>query len=173
MSPAPPEWPPVSAGAGPTVVQVATLEQTTYDLALRALGQQDQALSELRSRTGTLLTASSLIASFLGAQAIARNGLSLWIVLALAAFGASVILSIYVLLPKEGLIFALDAPETYEALYDVKDDEAELQRQLAYWLQSFRQANHATIRRLTGAFQLAALALLTEIGLLAVGLALG
>jgi hypothetical protein len=93
---------------------VASLEQTTYELALRALAQQEHALTEIRSRTGTLLTASSLIASFLGAQAIARNGLNVWIVLALVAFGISVVLSIYVLLPKEGLIFALDAPETYE-----------------------------------------------------------
>jgi hypothetical protein len=96
---------------------VASLEQTTYELALRALAQQEHALTEIRARTGTLLTASSLIASFLGAQAIARNGLNLWIVLALVAFGVSVVLSVYVLLPKEGLIFALDAPETYEGLF--------------------------------------------------------
>jgi hypothetical protein len=38
-------------------------------------------------------------------------------VLALVAFGVSVVLSVYVLLPKEGLIFALDAPETYEGLF--------------------------------------------------------
>jgi hypothetical protein len=56
---------------------VASLEQTTYELALRALAQQEHALTEIRARTGTLLTASSLIASFLGAQAIARNGLNL------------------------------------------------------------------------------------------------
>ena len=93
------------------------LEGTAYELALRALAQQEQALTELRARTGTLLTASSLIASFLGAQAISRNGLSVWIVLALVAFGWSVVFSIYGLLPKEDLIFALDAPETYEALY--------------------------------------------------------
>jgi hypothetical protein len=78
---------------------VATLEQTTYELAVRALAQQEQALTEIRSRTGTLLTASSLIASFLGAEAIGRNGLNAWIVLALVAFGLSVVLSIYVLLP--------------------------------------------------------------------------
>src|SRR5215210_154823 len=84
---------------------MVSLEEATYQLALRALGQQEQALTELRARTGTLLTASSLIASFLGAQALARNGLSVWVVLALIAFGVSVVLSIYVLLPKDGLIF--------------------------------------------------------------------
>jgi hypothetical protein len=125
----------------------------------------------LRTRTGTLLTAASLIASFLGGQALAREGLSVWIVLALIAFGASVVLCIYVLLPKDGLIFALDAPETYGALYEVRDDEEEVDRRLAYWLQSFREENHPTVERLTSAFELAGFALLAEIGFLALGLA--
>jgi hypothetical protein len=152
---------------------VTSLEQAAYELALRALAQQEQSLTEIRARTGTLLTASSLIASFLGAQAISRNGLNVWIVLALVAFGWSVVLSIYVLLPKEGLIFALDAPETYEALYDVRDDEEEFARRLVYWVQGFRRGNHPTMQRLTGTFKLAGIALLLEIGLLAAGLAVG
>jgi hypothetical protein len=149
------------------------LEGTAYELALRALAQQEHALTELRARTGTLLTASSLIASFLGAQAISRNGLSVWIVLALVAFGWSVVFSIYVLLPKEDLIFALDAPETYEALYVLRDDEEEFTRRLVYWVQGFREGNHPTIERLTRAFELAGIVLLFEIGLLATGLAVG
>lgn len=152
---------------------MATLEQTTYELAVRALAQQEQALTEIRSRTGTLLTASSLIASFLGAEAIGRNGLNAWIVLALVAFGLSVVLSIYVLLPKAGLIFALDAPETYEALYGVRDDEEEFARRLTYWVQGFREGNHSTVHRLTRTFEFASAALLIEIVLLAAGLAVG
>jgi hypothetical protein len=109
---------------------VGTLEQTAYELAVRALAQQEQSLTEIRARTGTLLAASSLIASFLGAQAIGRNGLNVWIVLALAAFAVSVVMSIYVLQPKAGLTFALDAPGTYEALYEVREDEEEYTRRL-------------------------------------------
>ena len=150
---------------------MAKLEQEAHRIAAHALEQQEQALTELRARTGTLLTAASLIASFLGGQALAREGLSLWIVLALIAFGASVVLCIYVLLPKEGLIFAVDAPEAYGALYEVREDDDEVDRRLAYWLQSFREANHPTVKRLTKAFELAGFALLTEIGFLAFGLA--
>jgi hypothetical protein len=76
---------------------MATLERAAHQIASRALSQQEQALTELRTRTGTLLTAASLIASFLGGQALAREGLSVWIVLALLAFSVSVILCIYVL----------------------------------------------------------------------------
>jgi hypothetical protein len=152
---------------------MTSLEGTAYELAVRALAQQEQALTELRARTATLLTASSLIASFLGAQAIGRNGLNVWIVLALVAFGLSVVFCIYVLLPKEGLIFALDAPDTYEALYVVRDDEEEFTRRLVYWVQGFREGNHPTIERLTRTFEVAGIALLFEIGLLAAGLAVG
>jgi hypothetical protein len=152
---------------------MSKLEQEAHRIAAQVLRQQEQALTELRTRTGTLLTAASLIASFLGGQALAREGLSLWIILALVAFGVSVVLCIYVLLPKDGLIYALDAPETYGALYEVRNDEEEIDRRLAYWLQSFREDNHPTIGRLTSAFELAGFALLTEIGLLAVGPAVG
>lgn len=97
--------------------------------------------------------------------------MSIWIILALVAFGVSVVLCIYVLLPKDGLIFALDAPEAYRALYEFRDDDGEVDRRLAYWLQSFRETNHPTVERLTSAFELAGFALLTEIGFLALALA--
>jgi hypothetical protein len=150
---------------------MARLEQEIHRIAAQALSQQEETLTELRARTGTLLTAASLIASFLGGQALAREGLSIWVVAALAAFGVSVVLCIYVLLPKSGLIFALDAPRTYNALYEIRGDPEEIDRRLAYWLQSFREENHPTVERLTKAFELAGLALLSEIAFLAVGLA--
>lgn len=149
---------------------VPTLEQTVYEIAIRALGQQEQTLNDLRARTGTLLTASSLVASFLGVQAIARTGFSVWIVFALMAFSLSVGLSIYALLPKQGVIFALNAAKVYSALIDQRGDEVAWQRQIAYWLQAFRQSNHATVRRVTRVFEVAAFALLAEIGFLAVAL---
>jgi hypothetical protein len=136
-----------------------TLEQTVYDIAIRALSQQEQTLNELRARTGVLLTASALIASFLGAQTVARSGFSVWVIFALTAFSVSIGLSVYALLPKRGLIFALNAAEVYTALVDLRDDEAAWQRQIAYWLQTFRQGNHATVRRVTRVFEVAALAL--------------
>jgi hypothetical protein len=150
---------------------MATLEQEVHRIAAQALSQQEETLTELRARTGTLLTAASLVASFLGGQALTRHGLSIWVIAALAAFGMSVVLSIYVLLPKAGLIFALDAPETYNALYDIREDEEEIDRRLAYWLQSFREKNQLTVGRLTRAFEIAGFALLVEIAFLAVGLA--
>jgi hypothetical protein len=151
---------------------MASLEETSYDIAVRALEQQERSLDELRRRTGSLLTAASLVTSFLGSQAIARHGLSGWIVAALVAFAALVVLAAFVLLPKRDLVFALDAPATYHALYAVSDDENEICRRLAFWLQSFRGLNQESIRRTGRAFEVACTALTTEIALLGLGLAL-
>src|SRR3954447_12527796 len=96
---------------------MAGLEQIAHDAAVRALDEQRASLDELRSRTGPLLTAAAVTASFLGAQAISEHGLTVWVVLALVAFGGSVLASLAVLLPREGLVFALDASILYEELY--------------------------------------------------------
>lgn len=60
------------------------LQKIAYELSLRAFGQQETALDELRRRTATLVAASSLTASFFGAQALATGGLQLFGTLALS-----------------------------------------------------------------------------------------
>ena len=143
-----------------------SLEELSYDVAVRALGQQERLLDDLRARTATLLTAAALIGSFLGAQAIRLHGLSGWVILAFAAFALTIVLTVYVLLPKAKLIFALDASQVYEGLYEVHDNEAEVHRRLAYWIQTFRLENQPAIRRMTLAFRVAAGTLLLELALL-------
>jgi hypothetical protein len=44
-------------------------EKLAYEAALRGLDKQEGLIEELRTRTGVLLAASSLAASFLGQQA--------------------------------------------------------------------------------------------------------
>jgi hypothetical protein len=144
----------------------------TYEIAVRALAQQEGLLGELRSRTGTLLTASSLVGSFLGAEAIASHGLNAWVDLAFGAFAASVVLGLFVLLPKEQLVFVLDGPEAYEQLYGQQEDEREVYRILTYWLEQFRGDNEGPIKSVARAFRFASLALVAEIVFLALALAL-
>src|SRR4029453_10198508 len=107
----------------------ATYERGAYEAAQRALDKQERLLEELRSRTGLLLAAASLAASFLGREAFARDpkrGLALAAVLAfLPAVGGSV----YILLPKRNrFVFALVGAGLYEGLYAVRDDLAEVYR---------------------------------------------
>jgi hypothetical protein len=68
------------------VTDVPTL---VYELALRSLDQQERELGELRARTNTVIAAAALIASFLGAATIERDGLSGWAVVALIVFAGT------------------------------------------------------------------------------------
>jgi hypothetical protein len=90
---------------------------------------------------GTLLAASSLTASFLGAQAIRRSRESLGTleIFALISLAASMLLCINVLLPKSGFVFSLSAPRMYESLFEVANDACELHRRLIYWLEDYWQ----------------------------------
>jgi hypothetical protein len=142
----------------------AIYERLAYEAAQRALDKQERLLEELRSRTGLLLAAASLAASFLGREAFARDpkrGLALLAVLAfLMAVGASV----YILLPKRNkFVFALVGARLYEGLYAVRDDLAEVYRRLAYNLDRFWDDNDAEMQKLFISFRVAAGALSAEI----------
>jgi hypothetical protein len=139
-------------------------ERLAYEAAQRALDKQERLIDELRSRTGLLLAAASLAASFLGREAFAEDPNDGLAILALAAFLVAVAASVYVLLPKAGkFVFALVGAGLYEGLYEVKNDLAEVYRRLAYDLDRFWDENDVELQKLFRAFRLAALALSAEI----------
>jgi hypothetical protein len=142
----------------------ATFERLAYEAAQRALDKQERLLEELRSRTGLLLAAASLAASFLGREAFAvdpKRGLAL---LAVVAFLLAVSASVYILLPKrDKFIFALVGAGLYEGLYAVRDDLAEVYRRLAYDLDRFWERNDVELHRLFTTFRVAAGGLSAEI----------
>ena len=151
---------------------VSALLELSYDAAVRTLDLQERAVEQLRSRTGTLLAASSLTASFLGAETIQHQGrLDTLVVLALVALAVSIVSCVYVLLPTEGLVFSISAPATYEALYEFGDDDDEVRRRLIYWLEEYWQANNGIIEDLGRWFAAAALALTLQLLLWLVALA--
>lgn len=139
---------------------------------MRALRSQEESLTELRSRAGTLLAAASLAASFLGGQALARHGINVFAILALIAFAASIVLCVSVLLPKDDLVFSLDATATYRELYDNASEPLEVQRRLADTLQAFRAENQPALTDLFRRFRWASLALGVEVLAWALELAL-
>jgi hypothetical protein len=110
------------------------VERLAYELSSDAVTRQEKALDELRARTGTLLTASAIVASFLGSSAVMRHGHVLLTVLGFAAFAVSIAASAYVLMPKRGMIF------TFRGSVLLRVDDvpfAELHRRLAYWLDGY------------------------------------
>jgi hypothetical protein len=54
---------------------VPRLEEITYEAGRQALADQEALVSGIRQRTGTLLAAHALVASFLGSATIRTHGL--------------------------------------------------------------------------------------------------
>jgi hypothetical protein len=139
------------------------LEKLAYEMALRGLDKQEKLLEELRARTGVLLAASSLAATFLGQQAFRQVGPPWLALTALASFVVSVAASILVLVPNRRLYFSIRGGGLYGSLYEIRDDEAELYRRLAFDLDRFWNGNNKRIRLLTSAYAIGAGALVIEV----------
>ena len=148
------------------------LEDLAYALSLRALEQQERVLEELRARTGVLLAATALVASFLGGRALS-SAASPWFTLpGVAAATASILLAVYLLAPKSKLEFALDGAAVYEHFAGEGADIPETHRTLAYWLSDAWASNQETIDRLVRLFAFACAALVAAVLVWALALGL-
>jgi hypothetical protein len=96
---------------------VKTLEEITYDAGRHALADQESLVNGIRQRTGTLLAAHALVASFLGAAVIHAEGLRGWSWIALCALVAGLLIAAALLAPWR-LTFAVDARNLYWQLYE-------------------------------------------------------
>jgi hypothetical protein len=141
-----------------------SLEELAHRAGERALDKQERVLEELRSRTGLLLAAASLAASFLGREAFSRDASDVLALLALISFVLAMGGSAYVLLPKtDRFIFAVSAVGLYEGLYGLRTDPDEVYRRLAYDLARFWDANDRQMQKLFRAFRVATVALSAEV----------
>jgi hypothetical protein len=138
-------------------------ERLAYEAALRSLDKQEAYVEELRVRTGVLLAASSLAASFLGQQAFQGSNPRGVVLVALLAFVTSISTDVYILLPKQDLVFAEKGVSLYEGLFAVRGDLPEAYRRLTYELDRFWRSNDEKIQQLIRAFVVAATALIVEI----------
>ena len=121
------------------------LEEIVYQAGRDALADQDAVVTGIRQRTGTLLAAHALVASFLGATTVQAKGLHGWSWWAVAALVTGLAIAA-VLLSNWNLRFAIDAPELYEELYTAAADEAEDETlgwlvSAAYGYQTLRGSN--------------------------------
>jgi hypothetical protein len=141
------------------------LAEIAYERAVHALDQQEAALEELRSRTGTLLAAEALTTSFLGAAAIQHGALELPGRLAIACFGLSLGIALFILVPWRGLQFSLNGPLLYEGLHACGEDDEEVYRRAAYWLDVLWSENRVAIAHLYPLFTVSIAALALEVAL--------
>jgi len=95
---------------------VKTLEEIVYEAGRDALADQEALVAGVRQRTGMLLAAHALVASFLGAATIRENGLDAWgwIAISLLVVG---LVAAGVLLAPWRLKFSVDARELHAELF--------------------------------------------------------
>jgi hypothetical protein len=123
---------------------VPTVEEIVCQAARDALADQDSIVTGIRQRTGTLLAAHALVASFLGATTVKAKGLHGFSWAAIAALLLGLVLSA-VLLSNWKLRFAIDAPDFYVELYD--EAAAEAETGTLGWLVSAAYGYHNLRRR--------------------------
>jgi hypothetical protein len=105
-------------------VAVKTLEEVTYEAGRSALADQESLVVGIRQRTGTVLAAQALVASFLGGTAIKAHGFHVWEWLAVVALVVGLTLAAVILAPWH-LRFAVDARDLYSQLYPQAEAEAD------------------------------------------------
>lgn len=149
--------------------------EVILDEARRGMTIQVAALDELRSRTGLLLAASSLSASFLGSAAATRN-VSLGLVggLAIVAFVVAIGACIRILWPtRDGWTFVTSAKVLAEDWIDHDyGDTCKMERFIAEKLEEYFDANKGRLDPLYEWFRAAAFAVGFEVILGSVQLAM-
>lgn len=140
------------------------LAQLSYEAAVRSLDLQERAIEQLRARTATLLAASALTASFLGAQAIRHaKALGVMDALALLSLVGSIGLCVCVLIPRRGCVFSMSGAEMYERAFAVAHDDEEVRHRLIYWLEEYWTDNQVRIDALDRCYLAAAATLLLQL----------
>jgi hypothetical protein len=147
----------------------SSVAELGYELSLKAIEEQESRLADIRGRTGTLLAAASLAASFLGGQSIGAGDLSTLGVLALVAYVACVGACIKVLLSHR-LVLAFRGSVLVDAAREAAvPDVDEALEAATGWMERFVDRNHAQIDGLSRWYTGACLALGTEIVLWLLG----
>jgi hypothetical protein len=142
-----------------------------YEEAREYLSRQESSLDEIRSRTGTLIAAAALAASFVG-TATAPHGFGWTAILGFGAFVASAVLCLYVLLPVKGWVFGND---TTSLITDFVEGDnpmslTEIHRELAIHHAGHITRNEGLLQHLYWAFRGAAVLLIAEVILLLLSL---
>lgn len=121
-----------------------SVQHLAYELTRGSLSEQEQRLSDLRTRAGTILAAASIAGSFLAA----RNGsIDTPTVLAIVAYLACVGAAIYVLLPHE-LVFEFRGSVVTDLERDHGGGLEAAYGAVTEWLEEFHESNAGSLRML-------------------------
>jgi hypothetical protein len=134
-----------------------------YEESVRALEIQSSSLDDLRSRTGILLTALSLSATFLGARALDHSGFCTLNWIALVFFAISGCGCLAILLPWDDWHFVHDAKAILDQFVDKGADLDTMHTEMAEANQSRWSQNAEKLGNLQWAFRAAVLFLILQV----------
>ena len=142
-------------------------EQLAYRESERLIDTQLRSIDELRGRTGLLLAALAVTASFLGAAALDREGdLEGWAIAALVVFAVGVVACLFVLWPKrDAYKFVISPKVLLEDWADTDRPDQSVERFVAEYRETHYEENKPNLDRLFVAFRVAAIAVGVEVAL--------
>ncbi|HVA18853.1 MAG TPA: hypothetical protein VMU55_01610 [Solirubrobacteraceae bacterium] len=143
-----------------------------YGIARTALNEQHESVRDLRARTGALLTATSVVVSFLGARALTTSHLRGLAFIGLGVFVLSLVLCLYVLLPTKRLESLAEGGALLDLRLAEPDPATDAYRRLAVTCDTMTSTNEAHVERLGRVFTLASAAIVIEVLLWGLQLAL-
>jgi hypothetical protein len=155
------------AAGGERAVAAAALE-----VSRAALSEQHAAVRDLRAHTGALLTATSVVVSFLGSQALRTRHLRVLAFLGLGVFVGSLVLSLAILLPTERISSLRRGSDLLSVELDESDPASDAYGRLAGTYDQLIETNKPYIERLGRMFTLASGSILLEVVLWALQLAI-
>jgi len=148
------------------------IARVAYSIARAALDEQHAAVRDLRARTGALLTATSVVVSFLGARALTTIHLRGLAFLGLGVFVFSLVLSLYVLLPTKKIKSLAAGGDLFGSTHQQRDPATEAYQRLAETCDRISVTNESHIETLGRVFTLASAAIVIEVLLWGLQLAL-
>jgi hypothetical protein len=149
----------------------ASVEELAFDLSLDSLYAQRNVLDDVRSRSATLLTASSIVTSFVGGRAIDTVGLNALTGAAIVGFVLTLLPAIYLASASGQAPLSIEGAQLYSdvARADASLDEVYLA--LAAEIQAARQENRPLIDRTLAFLRMGFAALIFEVILFLAALA--
>lgn len=140
--------------------KVGDTVRLAVDMARAAITDQATQLTDLRSRTGTLLAAASIAGTFAGAT---HGSIDTLAAFALFAYVCNLGACIYVLLPIHELVLEFRGTVLLSAQREVGASDEEAFESVVNWLEELRGGNNGKLRKLKAWYTVAAVALGLEV----------
>lgn len=149
----------------------ASVEELAFDLSLDALDLQREILKDVRARSATLLTASSIVTSFIGGRAIDAVEFDTFTGAALVAFFLTLMPAIHLLTGSGEARFSIEGSRLYSDLTFAEASLEEAYAALADDIHEARRRNRPLVKRALWSLRIGFGALIVEVILFLAALA--